>query len=90
MNYAERVKVQLLKDVNFLTKQRLIDYSLLVVIADWENYCTETGNSKALGSNELSAIQSSRDYNYYHIGIIDYLQEWNVNKKVEKVDGLIL
>lgn len=38
-NYAERIRLQLLKDVNFLVKQRLIDYSLLVIKADWDSYC---------------------------------------------------
>jgi 1-phosphatidylinositol-4-phosphate 5-kinase len=49
VNYSERVKLQLFKDVSFLTKHRLIDYSLLIIKADWDSYSDTLGGSKNFG-----------------------------------------
>ena len=76
--------------MNFLVKQRLIDYSLLVIKADWDTYCEKTQSQRPIPMNELSSVQSSMEYCYYHIGIIDYLQEWNVNKQMEMVSKKLI
>jgi len=35
--------------------------------------------------SDLNIIESTKEVGiFYHIGIIDYLQEWNVSKNLEK------
>lgn len=62
-------------DCEFLRSKGLMDYSLYLTV------------EKVLSANKLSPNRN-RIYSYdgtelYHIGIIDYLQEWNLFKKVE-------
>lgn len=36
-------------------------------------------------TSNLNSIESEREVGiFYHIGVIDYLQEWNVQKNLEK------
>lgn len=68
------------KDTLFLKNLNLIDYSLLIIKVKWER---EPKNPDFWGVYQR--IESSVDLEtYYHIGIIDYLQKWDLQKKGEK------
>lgn len=68
------------KDSIFLRNLNLIDYSFLVVKVRWE---VEAKNPEFWANYQR--IQSANNKNvYYHLGIIDYLQRWDLQKKGEK------
>lgn len=68
------------KDTLFLKSLNLIDYSLLIVKVRWE---ADPKDPDFWG--QYQRIESSVDLEtYYHIGIIDYLQKWDFQKKGEK------
>ena len=62
-------------DSSFLREHGIMDYSLLLVI-------------ESLQSNKMSSrrntICSETHPEAYHLGIIDFLQEWNFDKKLER------
>ena len=77
------------KDARFFEACGLIDYSLIVFKINWSKYSIDTGISveEVLANfhTDLNSIESLKETGiYYHIGIIDYLQEWNVSKNLEK------
>ncbi|CAD8161005.1 unnamed protein product [Paramecium octaurelia] len=79
----EKLNQNLIKDSNFLENQKLIDYSLLVMIIDWK--AQQQLLTKQLSDQQINIIPSIKEQGiYYHIGIIDYLQQWNVNKSLER------
>ena len=85
------------KDVNFLQSKRLIDYSLLIIVikkkkeeikpfkykdVSLKNHKNNRNNNSE--SNYSSLRSSKNDEILYKFGIIDYLQVYNVKKKVEE------
>lgn len=88
------------QDSQFLYKNRLIDYSLLLVVETVKLDCMDVINSSEVGP--LHSLTDTRNrfisprreitvngktvayQQVYHIGIIDYLQAWNTTKKVER------
>ncbi|CAD8176597.1 unnamed protein product [Paramecium octaurelia] len=79
----QKLNQNLIKDSEFLEKQQLIDYSLLVMKIDWKDQ--QKLLYKHLGNQYINVNPSIKEQNiYYHIGIIDYLQQWNVNKALER------
>ena len=66
-----------MKDTLFLKNLNLIDYSLLVVRVKWA-FPPEDENFWG----QYMRIPSNLNHDeYYHIGIIDYLQTWDLKKK---------
>ncbi|CAK79462.1 unnamed protein product (macronuclear) [Paramecium tetraurelia] len=79
----QKLNQNLIKDSDFLEKQHLIDYSLLVMKIDWKDQ--QQLLYKHQGNQQINVNPSIKEQNiYYHIGIIDYLQQWNVNKSLER------
>ncbi|CAK64178.1 unnamed protein product (macronuclear) [Paramecium tetraurelia] len=86
----KKLNQYLISDSIFLEKQKLIDYSLLVMIIDWNQ--KEEDLQKHLDGQKMNIIPSIKEKGvlfivnqiYYHIAIIDYLQQWNVNKSLER------
>ncbi|CAD8166969.1 unnamed protein product [Paramecium pentaurelia] len=79
----KKLNQNLSKDTDFLEKQKLIDYSLLVMIIDWKEKKQQF--FQHLGGQQINFNPSIKEQGiYYHIGIIDYLQQWNVNKSLER------
>ncbi|CAK74756.1 unnamed protein product (macronuclear) [Paramecium tetraurelia] len=79
----EKLNQNLIKDSNFLENQNLIDYSLLVMKIDWKSQ--QQLLMQQLSDQQINIIPSIKEQGiYYHIGIIDYLQQWNVNKSLER------
>ena len=75
---------QLKKDGNFFRDLGLIDYSLMVFVVDKKRYEAE-GNKEIKPYHELSSIPSvSYPGLYYNLGIIDYLQPYDFQKKGER------
>ena len=84
MNDLKQINKILKKDGEFLSKMGLMDYSLLLVI-----------ESAKKGDRFLPTIRGNRISRnmflskdrqiIYHIGIIDYLQNWNYIKKIENI-----
>lgn len=73
------------KDVAFLRRLGLMDYSLLLCIEK----CDSVSNKKLslVSANSKSLAKKHRfitDKFIYHVAIIDYLQEWNLSKKGER------
>ncbi|CAK79748.1 unnamed protein product (macronuclear) [Paramecium tetraurelia] len=80
---SKKLNQSLQADSNFLERQQLIDYSLLVMIIDWNQ--KEEELQKYLDGQQINVIPSIKEKGiYYHIAIIDYLQRWNVNKSLER------
>lgn len=69
-------------DSKFLQSQGIMDYSLLLVTEKLPvSHSASSGlNSPKFGRN---SYLSNDKKEAYHFGIIDYLQDWNINKKVE-------
>ena len=67
-------------DTDFLTRNGIIDYSLLLVV--------ETLREPKSGSPHSSQNTRNKYHNgkgtVYHFGIIDYLQGYNLSKKAER------
>ncbi|CAD8065191.1 unnamed protein product [Paramecium primaurelia] len=79
----QKLNQNLIKDSDFLEKQKLIDYSLLIMIIDWK--AQQQILMKHFDDQKINIIPSIKEEGiYYHIGIIDYLQQWNVNKSLER------
>lgn len=67
------------KDTLFLKNLNLIDYSLLIIRVKWPK---DPVMPKFW--SEYQRIQSSlNEKEFYHIGIIDYMQAWNISKQSE-------
>lgn len=50
---------------------------------DWSAYCKS--QEKPLPDDKLRRLKSTSDFGvYYHLAIIDYLQEWNSEKIIEQ------
>ena len=63
----------------FLAKHNLMDYSLLLGVE------SKKGKIKMSAQhNSRNDILSSDSKHVYHIGIIDYLQDYNLTKKIER------
>ncbi|CAD8111637.1 unnamed protein product [Paramecium sonneborni] len=90
--YRNRLKNCLINDATFFGHIKLMDYSLLIVKMDWYTYSQKYPHIKESDipnyfSSDLYCIPStdaSQRGIYYHIAIIDYLQEWNASKIIEK------
>ena len=68
-------------DSKFLQSQGIMDYSLLLVTEQLPVSQSSSGLSHPeFGRNSYSSIDRKEAY---HFGIIDYLQDWNMNKKIE-------
>ncbi|KAL4438872.1 hypothetical protein ABPG74_016592 [Tetrahymena malaccensis] len=79
--YIQFIKQSLEKDCLFFKENGIIDYSLLVFKVAKQNYINEESNTEKENLIFQSKIEK---YIYYHIGIIDYLQEWNIDKMLEQ------
>lgn len=72
----------------FFRVQRLIDYSLIIIRINIESLLRDQGMTRdsfmRTVANPYSIIFNEQNDNAYVIGIIDYLETWNANKKGEK------
>ena len=77
----EKIMKILMLDSLFLQSHNIMDYSMLLVIED------KTSNKETIRFSVNSSILENGDsrnrIGKQHIGIIDYLQLFNFNKKVE-------
>ena len=79
------------QDSLFFKKNGLIDYSLLLVIVEWDPYCKDNNvtieDVKNKFSNPIYMVEHIKEHDkkvYYHMAVIDYLQMWNNQKKTEQ------
>ena len=92
----EKVFNQLVIDVKFFEKANIIDYSFFITVVDKEKYftdiCMEKEKILYAEKNNLAFLPSinpeMKGINYT-IGIIDYLQPYNITKKGEKLFKMI-
>lgn len=77
-NKMRKINRILEKDANFLKKHNLMDYSLLIKIEPLRS--TSLLN---LNSRSRNIYISSDGTEAYHIGVIDYLQGYTLEKKLE-------
>ena len=63
-------------DSQFLMEHNLMDYSLFITVENTVGFSRSVTNRNRIHSSNFAEI--------YHIGIIDYLQEWNGQKKMER------
>ena len=79
----ERFREVVEADSNFLKNLNIVDYSLLVVKVKWARpplnpeFWGVLQRMPAVGHGAQEGV-------YYHIGIIDILQRWDIQKNVEK------
>ncbi|KAL4506845.1 hypothetical protein ABPG72_001266 [Tetrahymena utriculariae] len=93
--FAKRCSESLEKDARLFESCGLIDYSLIVFKINWIKYSIDTQveiqDILTKFHSDLNIIESTKEVGiYYHIGIIDYLQEWNVQKNLEQNTKKIL
>ena len=76
----------LVQDANFLKGCGFIDYSLLVIkCLDKSNNDFDFDKGFSDPEKDLHILKSSKDKDFsYHIGIIDYFQKYNLQKRLEK------
>ena len=75
-NKAKLVQKILEKDSSFFKKCGFIDYSLLVIKIR-KNECENIESLESIPSTKEKDI-------FYHIGIIDFFQKYNIQKMFEK------
>ena len=64
----------LVRDINFLADLGVMDYSLLIIKREGE------------ASGQRGELESSKEPGvYFNIGIIDYLEEWTLRRKAERI-----
>ena len=72
----------------FLRKFNLVDYSIVVFCIDKKQYEEEMGalNDNLTSKNPLGSLENTQKSGmYYNIGIVDYLQPYNLKKRLKKV-----
>jgi len=69
-----------MRDTLFLKNLNLIDYSLLVVRVNWSN----PPRDQHFWGQYMRIPSKLNQNEFYHIGIIDYLQTWDLQKKGEQ------
>jgi hypothetical protein len=67
-------------DTQFLRRMRIMDYSLLLVVEQVKSKLQSAYRFENLTRNEYKSYDSSM---IYHLGIIDFLQQWTFTKKLE-------
>jgi len=88
---SQKLYKQLESDIKFLSSQGLVDYSLAVYVINKKKYemsigAEEESNSPKRASTtgeSYVSFKSIKEEKYYHIGIIDYLIQFNFRKKSE-------
>ena len=88
------------KDVNFLRENGLMDYSMLVAIEKDKAHEAkiQTDSIVNLSDDTLknpmamyaTQHQFTKGERTVHLAIIDYLQEWNLNKKLERLSKTVV
>jgi len=84
--HSKIIKTTLQKDCVFLRNCGLIDYSLLICkVAGLNEICKNSSAANSASSRGVScAYPSTQEPEvFYFLGIIDYLQEWNIDKLLE-------
>ncbi|KAL4087439.1 hypothetical protein PRIC1_013331 [Phytophthora ramorum] len=82
---AHRIYDQIHKDSDFLCSQGIMDYSLLMGIQSSEYFVDTSQLPQA--RRELLFTQPATSVagpSLYHFGIIDFLQQWTMEKKMER------
>ena len=77
---------QALVDATFFQSKNLMDYSLIVFVFNRRQYLADYGELPLSSKyNKFASLESTVDEDLsYNIGIIDYLQSYNINKMAEK------
>ena len=76
----ERISEILEQDCQYLQREGLMDYSMLL---DVEQMTSQAQNAVRFDNLRRSEWKSYDYAMIYHIGIIDFLQSWNISKKAE-------
>lgn len=79
----EKLNKLLQKDVAFLTKLKLMDYSLLLGIAEGKKLPNQNSIEGEPRFKKWRKVYSEAQGQYFSFGIIDYLQIFNYAKYVE-------
>jgi hypothetical protein len=74
---------QISLDTQFLAKMKVMDYSLLLGVYKNPNPKKELSLPKFIGMSTFQCVPSKDNTEVYFIGIIDFLQVWNLKKKAE-------
>ena len=81
---SKHLRQILQQDSQFLMSQGIMDYSLLLVTEILPESQRSNGSVRKYKMKyDRNSVQSVDGKEACHFGIIDYLQEWNFNKKVE-------
>jgi len=78
---------ELKHDSELLQTSGLMDYSLLVGV---HNHPVAVGNLNLNLPQEAEFVAHSVDVPSFYIGVIDMLQDWNLNKRLERLAKIVL
>ncbi|KAI9989659.1 hypothetical protein PInf_019944 [Phytophthora infestans] len=81
---AHRIYDQIHKDSDFLCSQGIMDYSLLMGIQSSEYFVDTSQLQARRGVLFTQPATSVAGPSLYHFGIIDFLQQWTLEKKMER------
>ena len=97
LNFRKKDRAKILKslgeDVSLLTKFNLMDYSLLLCVQKIKTPSITKQERKSI-IQDFKKIQNPTDRHrflsadckqIYHIGIVDYLQDYNLDKYLENL-----
>jgi hypothetical protein len=82
---SEGLKAILKRDSEFMRENGLIDYSLIVIKINYNAYREDAereGREVAYNSRTMhKSVKQGEENIMYVLGIIDYLETWNVRKR---------
>ena len=89
----EKLKNEFIKQVEvdslFFRKMNLIDYSFMVFCVNKQQYMFENGIPQDMftAKNHLASLVNMQEAGvFYNVGIVDYLQPYNMQKALEKIE----
>jgi len=83
---AEALMTELRHDTELLEGSNLMDYSLLVGV---HNQSVPVSQLHDLHTDQTDLVAQSVDVPRYYMGVIDMLQAWNMNKRLERLMKIV-
>ena len=79
---SDKIHSQLNEDTRFLASHCIMDYSLLLGVSYEQIFVNKEANEEENYAVSANVVEGP---GIYYIGVIDMLQKWNTNKKMERL-----